>query len=68
FCSSEEKPLLEAVEAFITKPVEVITVSKKGYSEVIREHDRSAMDLKALVAEHDAWMSKGSGKKKGKRR
>jgi len=68
FCSSEEKPLLEAVEGFITKPVEVITVSKKGYSEVIREHDRSAMDLKALVAEHDAWMSKGSGKKKGKRR
>lgn len=67
FCSNDEKPQLEAIEALLGKPVEVIRISKAGYAEIIREHDRSAMDLKALVEEHDAWLQ-GKGKKSKKRR
>ena len=67
FCSTEEKPLLEEIEAFISKPVEVISISKKGYAEITRSPDKAEMDLKALVAEHDAWLT-GKGKKKGKRK
>jgi len=65
FCSTEEKPLLEEIEGFISKPVETITMSKKGYAEITKAPDRAEMDLKALVAEHDDWLS---GKKKGKRK
>jgi ATP-dependent RNA helicase RhlE len=64
FCSSEEKPLLEAIEGFIAKPVEVLKVSKRGYAEIVRTPDKAEQDLKALVAEHDAWLSK---KKKDKK-
>ncbi len=67
FCSSEEKELLVAIEDFIRKPIEEIKVSKKGYAEVTSVEDRAAMDLKALVAEHDAWMNKKGRKKKAKK-
>ncbi|OIO73054.1 MAG: hypothetical protein CO186_03300 [Zetaproteobacteria bacterium CG_4_9_14_3_um_filter_49_83] len=67
FCSLEEKPLLENIQAFIAKPVDVIKVTKKGYDEIIKTPEHIEQDLKALVAEHDAWLS-GSGKKKRKRR
>lgn len=66
FCSTQEKPLLEAIEGFITKPVEIITTGKKGYAEITGAPERAEMDLKALVAEHDAWLSKGPGKKKNR--
>lgn len=65
FCSREEQPLLEAVEAFIDKPIDVIRVSKKGYGEIVSAPERAAQDLRALVAEHDAWLS-GTGKRKKK--
>ena len=64
FCSPEEKSLLEAIEDFITKPIEVMKVSKHGYAEVTRTPDKAEDDLKALVAHHDAWLSK---KKKSKK-
>ncbi|MDQ6971129.1 MAG: DEAD/DEAH box helicase, partial [Mariprofundaceae bacterium] len=65
FCSSEEKVLLAAIEDFISKPVEVMKVSKKGYLEIVKTEDKTKTDLKALVAEHDTWLSKGK-KRKGK--
>jgi len=68
FCSSEEKALLEAIQDFITKPIEVMKVSKKGYAEIIRTPDKEEQDLKALVAEHDAWLSGVGRKSKGKRK
>jgi len=67
FCSSEEKPLLAEIEAFIEKPIEVMDVSKEGYADVIRTPDRAAKELRDLVAEQEAWLS-GVGKKKKKRK
>ncbi len=68
FCSREEKELLEAIQNFITKPIEVMKVSKKGYAEIIRSPDTAEQDLKALVAEHDVWLSGVGRKSKGKRK
>jgi len=68
FCSSEEKELLEAIEDFITKPIEEMKVSKKGYAEIVRTPDTAELELKALVAEHDAWMSGKKSKKKRKKK
>lgn len=67
FCSPEERELLEEIEAFIDKPVEVMKVSKKGYAEITRAPEKAAQDLRAMVAEHDEWL-KGSGRRKKKKR
>ncbi|MDQ6998938.1 MAG: DEAD/DEAH box helicase [Mariprofundus sp.] len=60
FCSSEEKDLLHEIQDFIAKPINVIGVGKEEYTEVTT----GSRDLQALVAEHDAWLNKGKGKKK----
>ena len=67
FCSTEEKPLLEAIQDFITKPVDVITVSEEGYADIIRTPEKASQDLLDLVAEHDSWLS-AKGKKSKKRK
>jgi len=59
FCSSEEKEILHEIQDFITKPIHVIGVDKEVYSEITT----GSKDLQALVAEHDAWLSKGKKKK-----
>ncbi len=61
FCSSEEKPLLEAIHSFIAKPIEVLNVDKKTYVDTTS----TPQSLDALVAEHEAWLS-GAGKKSKK--
>jgi len=63
FCSSEEKPLLEAIQAFIAKPVDVVGVDQKVYAEITS----TPQSLDALVSEHEAWLS-GKGKKSKRRR
>jgi len=63
FCSSEEKPLLEAIQDYINKPIEVIDINHQIYSDIVK----SSQDLSTLVSEHDAWLS-GVGKKPKKRK
>jgi len=63
FCSSEEKPLLEAIQGFISKPVEVMGVDKKIYAAITS----TPQSLQELVAEHEAWLD-GAGKKSKKRK
>lgn len=63
FCSREEKPLLDEIQQFINRPVEVIDIDKKVYSKITR----APLSLDALVAEHEAWLS-GTGKKSKKRK
>ncbi|MDX8409727.1 MAG: DEAD/DEAH box helicase [Mariprofundales bacterium] len=66
FCSAEEKPLLEAIEAFLVQSIAVIKIGKQGYSEVVHTADQHTLDLKALVVEHEAWLQ-GTHKKKKQR-
>ncbi len=63
FCSSEERPLLEAIQDFISKPIEVIGVDKKDYSAITN----TPQSLEELVAEHEAWLN-GAGKKSKRRK
>ena len=66
FCSVEEKPLLEAIEDFISKPVDIINVDKDGYAEITRTPEKAAQELLDMVAEQEAWLS-GKGKRKKKK-
>jgi len=63
FCSSEERPLLEAIQDFISKPIDVIGVDKKDYTAITN----TPQSLAELVAEHEAWLN-GKGKKSKKRK
>jgi len=63
FCSSEERPLLEAIQDFISKPIDVIGVNKKDYSAITS----TPQSLAELVTEHETWLS-GKGKKSKKRK
>ncbi len=65
FCSSEERPLLEAIQDFISKPIEVMGVDKKTYVAITN----TPQSLAELVAEHEAWLSgAGKGSKKRKKK
>jgi len=63
FCSSEEKPLLEEIQQFIHKPVQVIGIKQKEYANIVK----MPQSLQELVAEHEAWLS-GAGKKVKRRK
>ena len=66
FCSTEEKPLLDEIQTFLDKPVAEMKVSKAGYAEVVKASEVAKQDLRALVGEHDAWLSKKTKKRKKK--
>lgn len=63
FCSPDEKTLLQEIEALLTKPVEVIKVSKTDY-QIIASTPESALgdSLQALLDSEDIY--KKSKKKK----
>ncbi|MDQ6974530.1 MAG: DEAD/DEAH box helicase, partial [Mariprofundaceae bacterium] len=48
-CSPDEKVLLEMIQAFIHKPIEIMTVNRKGYAEIVQPTKDAAHDLRALV-------------------
>lgn len=64
FCSTEEKVLLDEIQTFLDKPIAVMKVSKDGYAEVVKASETAKQDLRALVNEHDTWLSKKSKKRK----
>ncbi len=67
YCCEEEKDLLQAIEDFIGKPINIIAVGKSTYTEITTAPEQAAQDLKSLVAEHDTWLQ-GKGKKSKKRK
>ncbi len=54
FCSTEEVPLLEKIQAFLTKPIETITVGKKEYS-VIIEAGEKPETVQDLIHANEDW-------------
>ena len=68
FCSDEEKPLLESIQNFISKPIEEMKVSKKGYAEIVKTSEKAKHDLRAMVLEHDAWLASTHKKKKKRKK
>lgn len=66
FCSPEEKPVLEEIEAFMNKKIDVIEVKKADYSETLALTDNSTDDWRKLLrdAERDDQGFKGKKRKK----
>jgi len=68
FCSTEERPILAEIEAFLDKPINVMQITKGEYSETLDLHNDRPDKWKAVLEEMEAaevWMKKGK-KKKGK--
>lgn len=63
FCSTEEKETLDKIQKFLNKPIEVITISKKEYALTI-EPPGTLQELKAMLANQEAWKNKKRKKKK----
>jgi ATP-dependent RNA helicase RhlE len=78
FCSPEEKPQLEEIEALINKKIEVIKVSKTAYETTVKSAlnppepelvQELAMNFSELIAQEEARFKKTTkNKKKSKKR
>jgi ATP-dependent RNA helicase RhlE len=64
FCSSEEKPMLEEIEASLGKPIHRIVMTGQEYHEILLEAKTPKDDWRALLAEDEY----GKGKKKPKKK
>lgn len=53
FCSREEKPLLEAIEQYITKPVKVLDIEKQDYFDTLSYTSDVPDDWKSLLREEE---------------
>ncbi|REA64025.1 ATP-dependent helicase [Dyadobacter luteus] len=65
FCSPEEKALLEEIEVYLDKPVEVVKITSQDYSETLDFTADTTYDLNALMKEVEDY--EGSRKKKKKK-
>lgn len=64
FCSEGEKELLEAIETYLTKPIEVMEIDAKDYSATVDFSDESHGDWKSLIKEEEEYQQRKRKKKK----
>lgn len=64
FCSPEEKPLLEAIQAYLDKPIDVLDISKTEYSQTLDFTEDTTDDIGALMREVEEFESRKKKKKK----
>ncbi len=68
FCSTEEKPILAEIEAFMGKSIHVLEIDKNEYQKTIDfSQDTSHLDLKTLLAEAEIFEEQKRKAKKKKR-
>jgi ATP-dependent RNA helicase RhlE len=67
FCSSEEKALLEDIEAFLEKPVNVIEMDKADYGQTIDFSEDPSNNWKSLLKEAEEEEKKRKPKPKKKK-
>jgi len=70
FCSEDEKELLNEIQQFLNKEIEVIKLGKKDYARTMEIAKKNTdTDVQALIEDHEAWLKtkkrKTSRKKKG---
>ncbi|MFA5323382.1 MAG: DEAD/DEAH box helicase [Smithella sp.] len=57
FCSQDEKELLNEIQQFLNKEIEVIKLGKKGYARTMDIAKKNInTDVQALIADHEAWL------------
>jgi ATP-dependent RNA helicase RhlE len=66
FCSTEEKPMLQEIESYLTKPVKVIEISRTDYTQTLDLTQDINYDLKSLMREVREFEDQKKGKKKKK--
>ncbi|MFC5412364.1 DEAD/DEAH box helicase [Larkinella bovis] len=64
FCSPEEKPILDEIEQFLTKPITVVALDKDTYEETVDTSAEASFDLKALMKEAEEFVMSRKKKKK----
>lgn len=64
FCSPEEKPMLDEIQTFLGKPIEVLKITANDYTETIDFSAEPKDDLKSLMKEVEDFESKKKKKKK----
>lgn len=64
FCSPEEKPLLEAIQAYLDKPIDVLDISKTEYSQTLDFTEDTTDDIGALMREVEEFENRKRKKKK----
>lgn len=67
FCSPEERPILDEIEAFLDKPISVATITKSEYSQTIELNNDRPDKWKAIMAEleeAEKWERRNRKKKK----
>jgi len=67
FCSPEEKPVLEEIEAFMDKKITVLEVNKADYSETLALTEDVNDNWKQLIKDFEKEESTYRGKKKKKK-
>ena len=67
FCSSGEKELLAAIEAFVGKKIDVLKITKREYVDILEESDGS-QDLREMILSHENREKEAWKKARRKRR
>ncbi|GGH70579.1 ATP-dependent RNA helicase RhlE [Filimonas zeae] len=66
FCSTEEKPVLAAIQKYLGKPIEEMQIEKSDYKQTIRFSEEVPNDNWKLLLEEDAKAAEKARKKKKK--
>ncbi|WP_346319650.1 DEAD/DEAH box helicase [Chitinophaga sp. YIM B06452] len=67
FCAPEEKPLLEAIQKYTGKEIQVMKINKSDYRETISFSEEAPNDnWKLLIEQHEKTMKEAKRKKKKK--
>lgn len=64
FCSMEEKEVLEEIETFLEKEINVMPVDQKSYTETLAHSEESSTDWKTLMKEEGEKEERRKGGKK----
>ncbi|WP_439559045.1 DEAD/DEAH box helicase [Dyadobacter sp.] len=66
FCSPEEKPILDQIQEYLDKPIDVLKISNEDYSATVDLTSDQDNDLKALMKEVEDFHGHKKKKKKNK--
>ncbi|MCF0063186.1 DEAD/DEAH box helicase [Dyadobacter chenwenxiniae] len=64
FCSPDEKPMLEEIQTYLDKPIDVLNISTTDYSQTIDFTADTTDDLKSLMKEVEDYETAKRKKKK----
>jgi len=65
FCSKEEKERLDAIQGFLNKKIEMISINRKDHAETITLPSKT-QSIQDLIQEQEAWEKKKRKKRKRK--